>query len=449
MAYLGSWKIDDYVNIPVTTHKFSTGAAFAPTVLTYSIYEDATAVGLDEDVDMTVASPFDSVVGFYLARRQLTAAAGFEKGKNYTVLIKATVDSVSAITAHTFQIEAEVDANAVSDKTGYALANDAITAAVIATDAIDADAIKADAITEIQAGLATPTNITAGTITTVTNLTNLPTMPADWVTASGLKADAVTEIQSGLALEATLTAIKGAGWTTETLAAIDVLIDAIKAKTDNLPASPAAVGSAMTLADDAITSAKFDESTAYPLKSADTGVTAVARVGADGDTLETLSDQIDNLDADVADVFDDVGDVKAELDLVFVHTGTNIPATLTAIKGAGWTNENLTTIDANVDAVKAKTDNLPSDPADQSAVEAAITAAAATLPSAEDIMTSIVEGAITLRDSLKLANAFMAGKVSGGNTASIAFRDLADALDRIVMTVDVDGNRTGVTRNLA
>lgn len=54
-------------------------------------------------------------------------------------------------------------------------ADGSITAAVIATDAIDADSLKADAVTEIQNGLATPTNITAGTITTVTNLTNAPT----------------------------------------------------------------------------------------------------------------------------------------------------------------------------------------------------------------------------------------------------------------------------------
>jgi len=49
----------------------------------------------------------------------------------------------------------------------------------------------------------------------------------------------------------------------------------------------------MTLADDAITAAKYDESTAFPLKSADTGSTAVARTGADSDTLESLSDQLD------------------------------------------------------------------------------------------------------------------------------------------------------------
>jgi hypothetical protein len=50
------------------------------------------------------------------------------------------------------------------------------------------------------------------------------------------------------------------------------------------------------LANDTITSAKFDESTAYPLKSADTGSTAVARTGADSDTLKTLSDQMDATD---------------------------------------------------------------------------------------------------------------------------------------------------------
>ena len=70
-------------------------------------------------------------------------------------------------------------------------------------------------------------------------------------------------------------------------------VDAVKAKTDNLPASPAAVGSEMALEDDAITSAKFDESTAFPVASADSGSTQIARTGADGDTLETLSDEID------------------------------------------------------------------------------------------------------------------------------------------------------------
>lgn len=72
---------------------------------------------------------------------------------------------------------------------------------------------------------------------------NVATIATDSLTADALKADAVTKIQANLALEATLTAIKGAGWTTETLAAIDVLIDAIKAKTDLLDVSSVTVNS--------------------------------------------------------------------------------------------------------------------------------------------------------------------------------------------------------------
>jgi len=49
------------------------------------------------------------------------------------------------------------------DSSVGAMAAGVVTAAAIATDAIDADALAADAVTEIQAGLATPTNITAAT----------------------------------------------------------------------------------------------------------------------------------------------------------------------------------------------------------------------------------------------------------------------------------------------
>ena len=56
-----------------------------------------------------------------------------------------------------------------------------------------------------------------------------------------------------------------------------------------------AITNGVTLSDDAITSAKFDESTAFPVKSADTGATQIARTGADSDTLETLSDQMDGI----------------------------------------------------------------------------------------------------------------------------------------------------------
>lgn len=55
-----------------------------------------------------------------------------------------------------------------------------------------AQAITAAAGVTLPSSVASPTNITAGTITTVTNLTNLPSIPANWLTATGIQADAIT-----------------------------------------------------------------------------------------------------------------------------------------------------------------------------------------------------------------------------------------------------------------
>lgn len=80
---------------------------------------------------------------------------------------------------------------------------------------------------------------------------------------------------------------------TATGSGVDIRGDLTGNITGNLSGSVGSVTAGVTLADDAITSAKYDETTAFPLAAADTGATQVARTGADADTLETLSDQID------------------------------------------------------------------------------------------------------------------------------------------------------------
>jgi hypothetical protein len=58
--------------------------------------------------------------------------------------------------------------------------------------------------------------------------------------------------------------------------------------------------------------------------------------------------------------------------------------------------------------------------------------------------------AISLRGAIKLMLAVLTGKSSGGGTATIVFRDVNDAKNRISATVDADGNRTAVgTRDAA
>jgi len=138
----------------------------------------------------------------------------------------------------------------------------------------------------------------------------------------------------------------------------------------------------VTLADDAITASKFDESTAFPLKSADTGSTQVARVGADGDTLETLSDEIAAVKAETAAILDD--------------TGTTGVLLSTSALGSIFDDE-------------------------------------------------VIVGTYTFSDLLKIMASALAGKATGGGTTAVTFRGVDDTSDVIVATVDANGNRSAVT----
>lgn len=91
--------------------------------------------------------------------------------------------------------------------------------------------------------------------------------------------------------------------------------------------APAKVNDEMMLADSAISSAKYDGTTAWGLGAVDSGATQIARTGADADTLETLSDEI-ALQATAAALTTHDGKldtVDANVDLVLIDTG-NIEA---------------------------------------------------------------------------------------------------------------------------
>ncbi|MCO4819802.1 MAG: hypothetical protein KC517_09270 [Bacteroidetes bacterium] len=92
-------------------------------------------------------------------------------------------------------------------------------------------------------------------------------------------------------------------------------------------------GDDMNLADNAITGAKYDESTAFPVAAADTGSTQIARTGADSDTLETLSDQIDNTALQSLLVT-----VDGKSDTIITATGTDIPALINGLNDLSGAN---------------------------------------------------------------------------------------------------------------
>lgn len=68
---------------------------------------------------------------------------------------------------------------------------------------------------------------------------------------------------------------------------------------------------------------------------------------------------------------------------------------------------------------------------------------------ADAVWDDVVDGTATARESMRLQNSAMGGKASGMGTTTAVFRDLADTKARITATVDADGNRSAITRDLA
>lgn len=117
MQYLGEYRIDDYITFGAQLHRFSSGAVYAPTGnVTYTFYENNSTSGAPTGGNL---AQLNSKTGLYTARVQLTAANGFEVGKEYLIHIEATVDSVAAAELLMFRIvgNPKVDVDTIKTQT--------------------------------------------------------------------------------------------------------------------------------------------------------------------------------------------------------------------------------------------------------------------------------------------------------------------------------------------
>lgn len=64
------------------------------------------------------------------------------------------------------------------------------------------------------------------------------------------------------------------------------------------------------------------------------------------------------------------------------------------------------------------------------------------------VLDEVCEGSYTMRQILRGFLSVLAGKTAGGGSATLTFRDAADAKDRITATVDSNKNRTAMTLDL-
>jgi hypothetical protein len=394
MAYMGSWKVDDLLTFACNTHTVTTGAATdADAVPSYRVYEDETGTAI---LNGSMAKLDDAnTTGFYSEQITLSAANGFEKGKCYTVYISATVNSVVGTMHHTFQLEAEVDANAVSN-----IGANVITAASIATGAIDADAIADNAI---DAGAIAADAITAAKI--ADGAIDAATFAAGAINAAAIAADAITaaKIADGAIDAATFAAgaINAAAIAADAIGASELAADAVTEIANAVAAPTAATVAAAVWDRDATghqTQGTFGQAIGDPAADTNTIYGAVV-TGATGATIAADIITIDDfLDTEVAAIKAKTDNLPAD-----PADASDIAASFTTVNTALTTIDDF--LDTEIAAIKAKTDNLPADPADASDIAASFVTVNAALTTIDDFLDTEVAAIKTKTDQLAFTTA--------------------------------------------
>jgi hypothetical protein len=148
---------------------------------------------------------------------------------------------------------------------------------------------------------------------------------------------------------------------------------------------------------------------------------------------------------------------QTELNKIGTVTNTGGTATIGAVLG-DFANTALVTrlntiddfIDTEAAAILADTNELQTDWVNGGRLDLLIDAIKAitdllTLASIADaVHDEVTEGTTTLRQAVKLISSALFAKTSGGGTATLIARDIADTKPRITLTADADGNRTAV-----
>jgi hypothetical protein len=260
-------------------------------------------------------------------------------------------------------------------------------------------------------GAATRT-ITGGLVDTATTLTNSPDVPTESEIAAAVRTELDSNSTKLANLDASISSrLAGSAYT----APANSDISAIKSKTDNIPASPAAVSDIPTAAQisAAVEGSLLNEGDGQAVLNAIVGaigntnlseVSLVAAVRADLERSGGKLDSIPTTSAPTAAQNASAvwGAATRSVTGGTVDTLTNAPAsvtpsdiwshsarTLTSASGptAAQIRQEMDSNSTQLSAIKLKTDNLPSDPADQSLVEAAI--AGITAPSASTVAAAV------------------------------------------------------------
>jgi hypothetical protein len=280
------------------------------------------------------------------------------------------------------------------------------------------------------------TNITAIQAKT----TNLPATPASstsfltWAMSTDL-ATALTNITAIQAKTTNLPATPASStsfvsWAMSTdMATALTNITAIQAKTTNLPATPASSTDAMRLASTAIDLIWDEEIVAAHATTNTAGerLTAAGAAGAGADPWATATTNAAYTSTQFGGRLDALVSSRASSTQILTWSlSTDMATALT-----------------NIAAIQAKTTTLPASPASSTGFTGLMTSTGST-SIADGVWDAISESTQSYAQQIRNMRATLAGEATGGGTASISFRDVADTINRLTFTATTDGNRTAV-----
>lgn len=102
-------------------------------------------------------------------------------------------------------------------------------------------------------------------------------------------------------------------------------------------------------------------------------------------------------------------------------------------------------IRAEMETAGGMLDTLPTLSEIEASTVLAKESTAAAIP--QDVWSQQHETGYTAQQLMRLMSAVLLGKVSGAGTGTETFRDVSDTKDRVVSTVDNQGNRTNVSKD--
>lgn len=259
-----------------------------------------------------------------------------------------------------------------------------------------------------------------GTLSTVTTLTNLPAITANWLTAAGTAADFTTEIQAGLATAAALDAVDNFIDTevAAILAAVDTEVAAIKAVTDLLPNAGALTTIQADLDDiqtrlpAALVGGRIDASVGAMAANVMTAAAAAA----------DLTTELQSGLATSAALATVAGYIDTEITTIITTLGTPVGASISVDLAAVKTDtaailvDTGTTLDGKIDTIDTVVDAILADTGTDGVVISAAT-----------------QGAI----ADKLLGRSIAGAADGGRTVTDALRSLRNRQEIAAGTLTV------------